>query len=210
MSNLPWFTNLTFQVPMQNYSLPHQILLSSPDTSTTECHFRLGPATSFFLGLLVVLLHSSLEHILDTFRPGGLIFQCHIFLSFYTVHGASLVAQLGKNLLAMRETWVQSLRWDDPLEKGKATHSSVLTWRIPWILQSMGSQRVGHDWATFIFTFTTETNTTLQSNYIPIKKKEILFKKKTVVREPSFIKYIKLSQWSMQILDMKWIHRTKQ
>ena len=47
----------------------------------------------------------------------------------------------------MRETWVRSLGWEDPLEKGKATHSSILAWIIPW----MGSQRVGHDWATFIY-----------------------------------------------------------
>ena len=60
---------------------------------------------------------------------------------------ASLVAQLVKNPPAMRETWVRSLGWD-PLEKGKATHSSILAWRIPWI-QSMGSQSVGHDWVTF-------------------------------------------------------------
>ena len=45
---------------------------------------------------------------------------------------ASLVAQLVKNLPAMRATWVQSLGWEDPLEKGKATHSSILAWRIPW------------------------------------------------------------------------------
>ena len=44
---------------------------------------------------------------------------------------ASLVAQLVKKLPAMRETWVPSLSWEDPLEKGKATHSSVLAWRIP-------------------------------------------------------------------------------
>ena len=44
---------------------------------------------------------------------------------------AFLVAQLVKNLPAMRETWVQSLSWEDPLEKGKATHSSILAWRIP-------------------------------------------------------------------------------
>ena len=43
---------------------------------------------------------------------------------------ASLVAQAVQNLLAMRETWVQSLGWEDPLEKGKATHSSILAWRI--------------------------------------------------------------------------------
>ena len=44
----------------------------------------------------------------------------------------SLVAQLVKNLPAMQETWVRSLGWEDPVEEGKATHSSVLTWRIPW------------------------------------------------------------------------------
>ena len=60
---------------------------------------------------------------------------------------ASLVAQLVKNLPAMWESWVRSLGWEDPLEKGKATHHSILAWRIPWTeepggLQSMGSQRV--------------------------------------------------------------------
>ena len=64
--------------------------------------------------------------------------------------GASLVAKLIKNLPAMQETWVQSLGWEDPLEMGMATHSSVLARKIPWTkepgrLQSMGSQRVGHD-----------------------------------------------------------------
>ena len=52
----------------------------------------------------------------------------------------------------MQETWVQSLGWEDPLEKGTAIHSSVLAWRIPWTIQSMGSQRVGHNWETFTFT----------------------------------------------------------
>ena len=63
---------------------------------------------------------------------------------------ASLVAQMVKNLTIMEETWIQSLGWEYPLEKGIATHSSILAWRIPWTeepdeLQSMGSQRVGHD-----------------------------------------------------------------
>ena len=53
---------------------------------------------------------------------------------------AFLVAQLVKNPPAMLETWVLSLGWEDPLEKGKATHSSVLAWRIPWTVESMGSQ----------------------------------------------------------------------
>ena len=45
---------------------------------------------------------------------------------------ASLVAQLEKNLPVMQEMWTQSLGWEDPLEKGKASHSSILAWRIPW------------------------------------------------------------------------------
>ena len=64
--------------------------------------------------------------------------------------GASLEAQSVKRLLALRETWVQSLGWEDPLEKEMATHSSTLAWKIPWTekpgrLQSVGLQRVGHD-----------------------------------------------------------------
>ena len=58
---------------------------------------------------------------------------------------ASPVAQLVENLPAMQEIWVKSLGWEDPLEKGKATHSSILAWKISWTVQSMGSQRVRHD-----------------------------------------------------------------
>ena len=70
-----------------------------------------------------------------------------VFFSGYII---SLVAQMVKSLSAVRETWVLCLGWEDPLEKGMATHSSILAWRIPWTeesggLQSMGSQRVGHD-----------------------------------------------------------------
>ena len=61
----------------------------------------------------------------------------------------SLAAQLVKNPPAMQETWIQSLGWEDPLEKGKTTHSSILAWRSPWTLWSMGSQSIGHDWTTF-------------------------------------------------------------
>ena len=66
---------------------------------------------------------------------------------------SSLVAQTVKHLPTIRETQVRSLGWEDPLEKETATHSSTLAWKIPWTeepgrLQSMGSQRVQHDWAT--------------------------------------------------------------
>ena len=68
----------------------------------------------------------------------------------FQVYWASLVAQRVKTLPAMHETWVQSLGWENSLEKGMATHSSILAWRIPWTevpggLQSTGPQGVGQD-----------------------------------------------------------------
>ena len=68
------------------------------------------------------------------------------------------MAQTVKRLPVVQETWVQSLGWEDPLEKEKATHSSTLAWKTLWTeepggLQSMGSQRVGHDWATSFSVF---------------------------------------------------------
>ena len=73
-----------------------------------------------------------------------------LFVNYFTLYPlqgswASPVVQTVKTLPAMRETWVRSLGWEDPLEKGVATHASILAWRIPWIeepgrLQSMGSQ----------------------------------------------------------------------
>ena len=68
-----------------------------------------------------------------------------------TMIRASLVAQTVKDLSAMQETQVRSLGWEDPLEKGMATHSNILAWRIPWrekqrgLVGSIGWQRVRHD-----------------------------------------------------------------
>ena len=67
--------------------------------------------------------------------------------SFSFIAWVSLVAQLLKNLPAMWETWVRSLGWEDPLEKGKATHSAILAWRIPW----------GHKESDVTFIFTKST-----------------------------------------------------
>ena len=71
------------------------------------------------------------------------------------------MAQRLKCLPPMQETRVQSLGWEDPLEKEMVTHSSILVWRIPWMekpgrLQSMGSQRVRHDWATSLLLLTSQ------------------------------------------------------
>ena len=59
----------------------------------------------------------------------------YILASLFLI-GASLIVQLIKNPPAIQETWVLSLGWEDPLENGKATHSSILAWRIPWTVQS--------------------------------------------------------------------------
>ena len=71
----------------------------------------------------------------------------------YPNESTPLVAQTVKNVPSVQETWVRSLGWEDPLEKGMATHSSILAWRIPWTeepggLQSVGSQRVRDDLVT--------------------------------------------------------------
>ena len=74
----------------------------------------------------------------------------YIYVNNIHINRASLVAQTVQNLPAMQETRIQSLGQGDPLEKGMATHSSILLWRIPWTeepgrLQSMGLQRFGHN-----------------------------------------------------------------
>ena len=76
-----------------------------------------------------------------------------VFIFFSIMVWATLVAQMLKNQPAMWETWVQTLGEEDPLEKGMATHSSILAWSIPWTeelgrLQSMELQRIGHKWVT--------------------------------------------------------------
>ena len=105
-------------------------------------------ATSFF-GPKQVLCFFSLVSLTTKW---GLIqvFDYNMVWIRMTTERASLVAQRLKRLPAMRETWVRSLGWEDPLEKEMATHSSILAWRIPWTeepggLQSTGSQRVRHD-----------------------------------------------------------------
>ena len=74
--------------------------------------------------------------------PGFTVLKDHN--DHFTLKG-SLVAQMTKNPPAMWETWVRSLGQEDPREEGKATHSSILAWRIPWTVQSVELQRVGHD-----------------------------------------------------------------
>ena len=94
-------------------------------------------------GLAWFLLHQ--KYWRNWWIPEGLSYP-------YDTLWASLVAQMVKNLPAMQDTWVWSLGQEDPLEKGKATHSSMPAWRIPWTEEPAGyspwGHRVRHDWAT--------------------------------------------------------------
>ena len=78
-----------------------------------------------------------------------------MLISCFRYSLSSLVAQTVKHLSTMRETRVRSLDWEDPLEKELAIHSRTIAWKIPWTeeprrLQYMGSQRIGHNWATLL------------------------------------------------------------
>ena len=102
---------------------------------------------------------------------------------------ASLMAQTVKNLPAMWKTWVQSLGQEDPLEERMAAHPSILAWRIPWTeepggLQSMGSQRAGHDLA--IDTSTTDFITT-----------DLFLQYKTIILTKRCSKGIRSKNWDI-------------
>ena len=72
-----------------------------------------------------------------------MLFNIYIYIYIY-IYWAYLVAQRLKCLPAIQETWVQSLGWEDPLEKEMATHSSILAWRIPWMEEPGGLQSMGY------------------------------------------------------------------
>ena len=87
-----------------------------------------------------------------------------------------------KNLPAVQETWVQSLDQEEPLEESMAAHSSILAWGIPWTeeprgLQSMGSQRVGHDSATGPFTWDLNSPTRARTHYPPALEGEVFIRR---------------------------------
>ena len=143
-SNLPWFMDLTFQVPMQYCSLQHRTLLLSPVRSTAGYCFYFGSIPSFFLELflhwsLIALISSS---ILATYWPGEFLFQYPIILPFHTVHGVlkarilkrfafpSPVDHILSDLSTMtRPSWVAPRAWLSFIELDKAV---VLVW-LDWL-----------------------------------------------------------------------------
>jgi len=115
-----------------------ELLSSNPRLKTRPERWAYFPRGQLIPAAASIILRSWTELCIDSWAPRK---QLEL--------RDSMVAQLVKNLPAMQETWVWSLDWEDPLEKGKATHSSILAWRIPWTIQSVGSLRIGHNWATF-------------------------------------------------------------
>ena len=120
---------------------PPSVSAGSTSTDSTNCRWKILEKRNF---KNVPKSKTNLPH------TGNYLHS--IYIVFMTIW-ASLMAQMVKNPPAVQETWVQSLGWEDPLEEGIATHSSILAWRTPWTEepgepQSMRSQRVGHDWAT--------------------------------------------------------------
>ena len=107
------------------------------------------------------------------------------------IERASLVAQMVRNLPALQETWIQSLGWADPLEKGMATHSSILAWRIPWTEEPGGiKQRIRHDWVTNTFTFT----------YIVVRVQETpkIYKKGCIDKEKKTLEKASIGAWEQR------------
>ena len=162
MSSLPWFMDLTFQVPMQYCSLQYWTLLSPPDTSTAECQERsscFGPGASFLLEPLVTTLCSSL---VAYWMPSDLelIFQHHVFLPFsYCPWGLPFPSPVGHVLSELftmtRGSWVALHRMAhsftelcQPLCHNEVVIHEEIRTEDSGMLQFMGSQRDGHNLAT--------------------------------------------------------------
>ena len=126
----------------------------------TYVHEGYNPALSFFWWYLCVV-----------WCQGNKILNYELNFTYKYMarkyRGASPVAQMVKNLPAMQETWVWSLGWEDPLEKGKATHSSILAWRIPWKEETGGPQSIQN----IVFTLSLRLTSGLQN--VPILYPEL-------------------------------------
>ena len=126
-SNLSWFMDLTFQIPMQYCSLHYQTLLSPPDMSTPGHCFRFGSASFIPSGAISLLFSSS---ILGTYQPGKFNSQCHIFLPFHTVDGFLKAKMLRwfANPFSSRPCFVRILHHDLPILGARTQRASQFHW----------------------------------------------------------------------------------
>ena len=129
-------------------------------------------------------------------------------MALWQICGASLVAQMVKNLPAIWETLVWALGQEDPLKEEMATHSSILAWRIPWTeepegLQSMGLQRVRQDWVTNIFTFTLANQPTFPAFVSRSVQKKLICSENLLFVVGKNL-YIKLGCSHFYILKVEW------
>ena len=125
-SNLPWFMDLTFQVPMQYYSLQHQSLLPSLATCTSGCWFCFGSVSSFRLEFSPLFSSS----ILGTYGPCEFIFRCHIFLPFHTFHGVlkAIILKWFAIPFSNGPCFVRTLHHDPSVLGGPTWHGSQFHW----------------------------------------------------------------------------------
>ena len=140
---------MAFSFQAYTRCLQHHLRLLSPLTDET-CVSRTAMRTKYFANIRNSTQDICILAIFEYARA--------YFLGDMASPLGFLVAQKVKNLRAMQEIWVRSLGWEDPLEKGMATRSSILAWRIPWSeepdrLQSMGLQRAGHNLVTLSVSF---------------------------------------------------------
>ena len=129
ITNLPWFMNLTFQIPMQYCSLKHQTLLLSSDTSKTEHHFCFGPDTSLFLELLITFYFSWVAFWTPSAWGVNLLVSFFFFL-IHTVHGV-LVAKILKWFAIPSSSaphFVWTLHYDPFILSDPTWHGSWLHW----------------------------------------------------------------------------------
>ena len=166
-SSIPWFIGLTFQAPMQYYSLQHWTSLSPPDTSTTECSFYFGPAASFFLELLVIALCSSpVAHWTPSNRRGsssGLI-SSFLLILFFTAWDFTFTTRHIQN-------WASFLLWPSHFFLSGAVSSCPPL--FPSLAYWMSSDLGVHLAVSYLFTFSyclwcsPDKNTEVGWNFIP-------------------------------------------
>ena len=151
--------NLWNLTPCQAYSNPGAFVLSSPwntpaQTSTCQVLLLLPDHSSDIITIVSPGPPIENRNLPLTSSSSALLFVWTYHLRYYVIYlfvfCFSLVVQTVKQLPAMRETQIQLLDWEDPLEKAMTTHSSTFAWKMPWTeepsrLQSIGSQGVGHD-----------------------------------------------------------------